>query len=500
MDIALQAAGLLFDPYVLGVMLSAALFGLFVGAMPGLTATMATALLVPVTFFMDPVPAIASIVTATAMAIFAGDIPGALLRIPGTPASAAYCDESYAMTRKGQAELALGTCLVTSVIGGLIGALVLAVTARTLAEFAIQFSSFEYFWLACLGLSCAVIISTGSIVKGIVSLLIGLFIATIGIDITAGHPRFTFGSVELMGGVSFIPAMIGMFAISEVLRYVASSHERRPLPQQRIGNVFKGLGPVLARYKVNLLRGSVLGTAVGILPGAGADIAAWITYAVAKRFSKEPEKFGTGHVEGLVDAGAANNGALAGAWVPALVFGIPGDSITAIVIGVLYMKGMNPGPTVFLSQPELIYAVFIAFFVANIALIPLGFAAIRMSRQILHMPQRVLMPIILLFCIVGSFAINNTVFGVTVMLILGVMAYLMEENGFPVAPTILGIVLGPMLEDNFMSSMIKADGDLMGFFSRPIAATLGALFILLWLVPLIGLLRRRNIPAGQEAP
>jgi TctA family transporter len=496
MDIALQAAGLLFDPYVLGVMLSAALFGLFVGAMPGLTATMATALLVPVTFFMDPVPAIASIVTATAMAIFAGDIPGALLRIPGTPASAAYCDESYAMTRKGQAELALGTCLVTSVIGGLIGALVLAVTARTLAEFAIQFSSFEYFWLACLGLSCAVIISTGSIVKGIVSLLIGLFIATIGIDITAGHPRFTFGSVELMGGVSFIPAMIGMFAISEVLRYVASSHERRPLPQQRIGNVFKGLGPVLARYKVNLLRGSVLGTAVGILPGAGADIAAWITYAVAKRFSKEPEKFGTGHVEGLVDAGAANNGALAGAWVPALVFGIPGDSITAIVIGVLYMKGMNPGPTVFLSQPELIYAVFIAFFIANVALIPLGFAAIRMSRQILHMPQRVLMPIILLFCIVGAFAINNTVFGVTVMLILGVMAYLMEENGFPVAPTILGIVLGPMLEDNFMSSMIKADGDLLGFFSRPIAATLGVLFILLWLVPLVGLLRgRRHAPA-----
>jgi TctA family transporter len=481
---------------VLGVMLAAALFGLFVGSIPGLTATMATALLVPVTFFMDPVPAIASIVTATAMAIFAGDIPGALLRIPGTPASAAYCDESYAMTCKGKAELALGTCLVTSVIGGLIGALVLAITARALAEVAIQFSSFEYFWLACLGLSCAVIISTGSTLKGVVSLLIGLFIATIGIDITAGHPRFTFGSIELMGGVSFIPAMIGMFAVSEVLRYVASTHERRPLPQQRIGNVFRGLGTVLARYKVNILRGGVLGTAIGILPGAGADIAAWISYAVAKRFSKEPQKFGTGHVEGLVDAGTANNAGLAGAWVPALVFGIPGDSITAIVIGVLYMKGMNPGPTVFLEQPELIYAVFIAFFVANLALLPLGFMAIRMSRQILHVPPRVLMPVILMFCVVGSFAINNTVFGVTVMLILGVMAYLMEENGFPVAPTILGIVLGPMLEDNFMSSMIKADGDLLGFFSRPIAATLGALFILLWLVPLAGVLRaRRHAPA-----
>ncbi len=269
------------------------------------------------------------------------------------------------------------------------------------------------------------------------------------------------------------------------------------MAQQRIGNVFRGLAPVLARYKLNLLRGGVIGTAIGILPGAGADIAAWISYAMAKRFSKEPEKFGTGHIEGIVEAGAANNAGLSGAWVPALVFGIPGDSITAIVIGVLYMKGMNPGPTVFLAQPELIYAVFIAFFVANIALIPLGFMAIRLARQILHMPRRVLMPVILMFCIVGSFAINNTVFGVTVMLIMGVMAYVMEENGFPVAPTILGIVLGPMLEDNFMSSMIKADGSLLGFFSRPIAAVLGILVILLWLLPLLGMLRRRMQPSGD---
>jgi TctA family transporter len=207
--------------------------------------------------------------------------------------------------------------------------------------------------------------------------------------------------------------------------------------------------------------------------------------------SREPEKFGTGHVEGLVDAGTANNAGLAGAWVPAIVFGIPGDSITAIVIGVLYMKGMNPGPTVFLNDPQLIYAVFIVFFIANLALLPLGFLAIRLSRQILHIPQKVLMPIILMFCIVGAFAINNTVFGVTIMLILGVLAYIMEENGFPIAPAILGIVLGGMLEHKFVSSMIKADGDFLGFFSRPIAATLGILVILLWLGPLIGMIRRR---------
>ncbi|NNJ77288.1 MAG: tripartite tricarboxylate transporter permease, partial [Anderseniella sp.] len=223
METVLKALALVTDPYTLGVMLLAAMFGLFVGAIPGLTATMATALLIPFTFFMDPVPAIAAIVATVATAIFAGDIPGALLRIPGTPASAAYCDEAYAMTKKGLAERALGIALVTSVIGGLTGSIVLSLSAPALAEFAIQFSSFEYFWLACLGLSCAVIISTGSTIKGFVSLLIGLFIATIGIDGTAGHPRFTFGNVELMGGVSFIPAMIGMFAISEVLRYVAST-------------------------------------------------------------------------------------------------------------------------------------------------------------------------------------------------------------------------------------------------------------------------------------
>ncbi|MBX2880333.1 MAG: tripartite tricarboxylate transporter permease [Granulosicoccus sp.] len=488
MDALLLALSLVFQPYVLGVMLLAALFGLFVGSIPGLTATMATALLIPFTFYMEPVPAIACIVTTVAMAIFAGDIPGALLRIPGTPASAAYCDEAYALTRQGKAELALGTSLVCAAIGGVMGSVVLTMTAPMLAEFAIQFSSYEYFWLACLGLSCAVIISTGSTLKGVVSLLIGLFIATIGIDITAGHPRFTFGSVEMLAGISFIPAMIGMFAVSEVIRYVVSTERSDTVVQQPIKKVFSGIGTVLSRYKLNVFRGGAIGAVVGILPGAGSDIAAWISFAVSKRFSREKDKFGSGHVEGLVDAGTANNAGLSGAWVPALVFGIPGDSITAIAIGVLYMKGMNPGPTVFLNQPELIHSVFIVFFLANIALIPLGFIAIRFSRQILRVPRQVLIPIILMFCIVGSFAINNTVFGVSIMLVMGVLAYLMEENGFPVAPAILGIVLGAMLEDNFMSSMIKSDGDLFGFFSRPIAATLGVIVIALWAIPLLRLI------------
>ena len=342
------AFGLVFDPYVLAVIMGSAVFGMFVGAMPGLTATMATALLVPVTFFMSPVPALGAIVTATAMAIFAGDIPAAMLRMPGTPASAAYADESYEMTKKGQLDLCMGVNLVFSVLGGIFGVLILIVLAPVLAEVAINFSSFEYFWLACLGLTCAVFIGTGDPLKGLLSLFIDLAIGCIGIDPAAGQPRFTFGNVDLLSGINFIPTLIGMFAVSELLRGAVTMEKAGMMVQQTVGNMFAGLGAVARKYWMNFIRGSVIGTVIGALPGAGADIAAWVSYAVSKKLSKEPEKFGTGHIEGIVDSTSANNSALGGAWIPALVFGIPGDSITAIVIGVLYMKGMNPGPTVFL--------------------------------------------------------------------------------------------------------------------------------------------------------
>jgi TctA family transporter len=479
------ALALVFDPYVLWVILGSAAFGLFVGAVPGLTATMATALLVPVTFFMPPVPAIASIVTATAMAIFAGDIPSCLLRMPGTPASAAYTDEAYALTKKGQGELALGAGLVFSVIGGLFGTAVLIAAAPALAEIALKFSSFEYFWLVILGLTSAVFLALGNPLKGVVSLLLGLLVASVGLDNPAAHPRFTFGNSELAGGLTLIPIMVGMFAVSEILRNVASIDRPWEMAQSAIGNVFRGMWELTKKYPLQILRGSALGTAIGALPGAGADIAAWMSYAMSKKFSKEPEKFGTGHVEGIIEAGASNNSALAGAWIPALVFGIPGDSITAIVIGVLYIKGLNPGPTIFMNNAPAVYAIFIVFILANLLMLPLGVAAIKGAKQILRAPREVLMPVILLFCIVGSFAINNSVFGVVLMLGFGLVAYVMEENGFPVAPAILGMVLGAMLEEHFISSMIKSDGRLLAFFERPIAGGLGALTLAVIAVPLI---------------
>jgi putative tricarboxylic transport membrane protein len=480
----LQAFSMVFEPANLVVMLGAALFGLFVGAVPGLTATMATALLVPVTFFMPPIPAIAAMVTATAMAIFSGDIPGCLLRMPGTPASAAYTDEAYAMTRKGMAEVALGAGLVFSAVGGLFGTAVLIVAAPALAEFALKFSSFEYFWLVLLGLTCAVFISTDRPLKGMTTLLLGLLVACVGLGNPAAFPRFTFGNAELLGGIGLIPTMIGMFAVSEIIRYVVDTHPAGLVADAPIGNVFKGMWALARKYPRQILRGSALGTAVGALPGAGADIAAWMSYAISKRLSKEPEKFGTGHVEGIVESGSANNSALAGAWIPALVFGIPGDSITAIVIGVLYMKNLNPGPTLFTVNPQNIYAVFLLFIVANLMMIPLGFLCIKVAKRILRVPRDVLMPVIMLFCVVGAFAINNTPFDIGIMLVAGVVAYLLEANGFPITPLILGVVLGGMFEENLVTSLIKSDGDVLAFFARPIAATLGAITIAVWLWPL----------------
>jgi TctA family transporter len=412
--------------------------------------------------------------------------------MPGTPASAAYTDEAYAMTKKGQGELALGAGLVFSVIGGLFGTAVLIAAAPALAEVALKFSSFEYFWLVILGLASAVFLALGNPLKGVVSLLLGLLVSAVGLDNPAGFPRFTFGNAELAGGLTLIPIMIGMFAVSEILRNVAAIDRPWAMAQAKIGNVFHGMWALTKRYPMQVLRGSALGTAIGALPGAGADIAAWMSYAVSKKFSKEREKFGTGHVEGIIEAGASNN-ALAGAWIPALVFGIPGDSITAIVIGVLYIKGLNPGPTVFMQNAPSLYAIFLVFILANLLMVPLGIAAIKGAKQMLRVPRELLMPVILLFCIVGSFAINNSAFGVLLMLCFGIVGYLMEENGFPVAPAILGMVLGAMLEENFISSMIKADGRFLAFFERPIAGTLGAFTIVVLLVPVLRAWPRRSV-------
>ena len=498
----LEAISLVSSWDVILVIVAASLFGLFMGAIPGLTATMATALLVPVTFFMEPLPAIAAIVSATAMAIVAGDIPGALLRMPGTPASAVYADEAYLMGKKGKLGLALGINVTCSMLGGIVGVIVLALFAPRIAEFALQFTSDEYFWLALLGLSCAILVSGKDPLKGAVSMLIGLTIAMIGMDSVSGQVRFTFGSYDLLAGVSLLPVLIGLFAVTELLRSIPGSGHGAPKTDVPRGCVLSGVGPTTWRYKGGVARGGLLGTMIGALPGAGADIASWISYAISRKLSRTPEKYGTGHPEGLVSASAANNAALSGAYIPALVFGIPGDTVTAIIIGVLTTKGITPGPDVFTEQGTLVNAIFLVFVLANLLLLPLGILAIRGAGRLLTVPTGVLYPLILMFCIVGAFSANNTMFDVWIMLGLGLLGYFLMENDFPLGPLILAFILGPIIESNFMRSILKSDGDLMAFIDRPIAMVLAILAVLVWtLIIANGLLKPKdkNGPTGESS-
>jgi TctA family transporter len=475
----------LMTPQVLLIMLGAGVYGLTMGAIPGLSASMAVALVIPIAFFLDPVPALAGVMTLAAMAIFAGDLPGALLRIPGTPASAAYVDDSYLMVRKGQGGLALGLCVICSAIGGIVGALVLMGAAPAIARIALQFSSYEKFWLACLGLTAAVAVSGGKWYKGGISLMLGLAIAQVGLDPVSGQMRLTFGNSNLVGGLAFIPVLIGMFAIPEVLRYALAPREIAPPPIQALGNLLSGVGSTLRRLKGDLVQGSAVGVVIGAIPGAGADIAAYISYAISKRFSKIGDQYGTGVSDALVAPTTSNNAAVGGALIPATVFGIPGDSLTAIIIGVFFLKGLNPGPTVFIENALLINTVFMAFLIANIMMVPLGLLATSAFQRVIRVPRYMLMPSVLAFCIIGAFAVENTHFAIVTMLVLGLVAFVMEKHQYPLAPAILGLVLGPMLEETFLNSLIRARGNAMAFIERPLSMGLAALTLVICVAPVV---------------
>ncbi|MHC4118145.1 MAG: tripartite tricarboxylate transporter permease [Planctomycetota bacterium] len=460
------------DPGVIVIVFLAAFFGVFVGSIPGLTATMAVALLVPITYWLDPISALAAVVSMVACAIFAGDIPNTLLRIPGTPASAAYANDARNLTRKGKSDLVLGTALVCSVVGGILGAIVLMLLGHQLAKVAAAFSAVEYFWLYLLGLSCAVVVSSGPKLNGLLALTIGLLISTVGLSAVHSKARFTFGVAELYAGINFIPAMIGLFGISEVLNSMLdkkretreegretseegretkddASSVHRPSSVAHRSLLGSGTG-MLLRRKGHVLRSASIGSLIGMLPGAGADIAAWVSFAVSKRFSKKPQLYGQESIEGIADASTANNAALAGAWIPALILGIPGDSVTAIVIGVLLMKNITPGPDIFTKQTELVYSIYMVFILANIMLIPVGFAAVKAASRLVRIPRAILLPAIVLFCIVGSYSLNASYLDVTVMLIMGVLGFVLERYRVPLAPIVLALILGPMVEERFI--------------------------------------------------
>ena len=462
-----------FRPGILFPWLISMAFGVLVGGTPGLTATMGVALIIPVTYYMEPLAGMAMILGVSFTSIFTGDIPATLLRIPGTPASGAATLDGYELTKQGRGMEALTIDLLCSAIGGFIGILLLILVAPPLAKFALRFTHFQYFWLGIFGLSTSAVLSAEKPVNGIISVALGLLVATIGMDITTGLPRFTGGNMELLEGIGFIPAMIGLFGLSEVLKNVADPKllKQSSIPEFGKISLLKGL-KIVMKNKVTVLKASIIGTCVGALPGAGADIAAWVAYGMEKKMSRTPEEFGKGSIKGVIAPTSANNAALGGTWIPALVFGVPGDSITAIVLGAMLMYGLRPGPLIFQENPELVHGIFAVGLISQFLLIPVGMAGIRVFGTILRLPRNIVMVIVLVFSVIGSYAIRNSFFDVYIMTLFGVIGYFFEFVDIPLPPMILGIILGPMIENNLRVGLIKTHGGLGEFIFDPICMAL----------------------------
>lgn len=470
--------------------------GIFIGAMPGLTATMGVALIVPLTYHMEPIAGLAMILGLSFTSIFAGDIPATFLRVPGTPASGAAVLDGFEMSKQGKGSLAIMIDLFCSALGGLIGVVLLITISPTLATFALQFTHFEYFWLGLLGLSMSAVITKGSNVKGLISVVAGLLISTIGIDVSTGYPRFTFGNINLISGIDFIPVMIGLFGLSEVIKDIADQTQDQlsnAAVIERGHTKVKDVLKVMGRNKRVILQSSVVGTLIGALPGAGADIAAWVSYGFAKKTSKHPERFGTGCEEGVVAPTTANNAALGGTWIPALVFGIPGDTITAIVLGAMLMYGLKPGPLVFTNNKDLINEIFAVALSSQVLVVLLGYLGIKAFSFLFKFPRNVVLAGITIFSLIGAYAIRSNAFDVLLVVLFGILGYFMEKSDIPLSPLILGIVLGPMIEDNLRIGLIKTDNHFLPFVARPISAVFAAILLITFLYePVKALFKRRK--------
>lgn len=480
----------LLSPGVLVPWLLAMVFGIFVGSTPGLTATMAVAMLLPITFHMPSLAGMAMILGVSFTAIFAGDIPATFLRIPGTPASTAATLDGHVMAQQGKGGLAIALDLMCSAIGGIIGVLLLILIAPQLAEFALQFSYYERFWLAVLGLSLTAIVSLGSIWRGFVSAALGVLLSTVGFGIFA-TPRFTFGQDFLLDGIHFIPAMIGLFGLAEALRGVQATQQdsdRRATLRLRLPWV-EAAGHIARKWWL-VLQSSVAGTVIGALPGAGADVAAWGAYGLAERTSRRRGHYGRGEVEGVIAPTSANNAAVAGAWIPALVFGVPGDAVTAIVIGALMMHGISPGPDVFRIHAHEIHGIFAIAIVTQLLLLPAGWTGIHVFGLMLRLPRRVILSVVIVSSVVGAYALQLKAFDVVVMFAFGLLGLVMEAQRVPTVPLILGMILGPYLEENLRTGLIRSEGSWQPFVFDPQCAVLIGLLVLAFIMPLVRGVRR----------
>jgi putative tricarboxylic transport membrane protein len=459
---------------------AATLFGIVIGALPGLTATMGIALLTTLTYKMQADQAILVLIGCYVGAIYGGSRTAILLNIPGTPANAATTLDGFPLARSGRGGEAMGMATSASVIGTLIGVLALAVVAPLLADFALGFGSYEYFWLAIFGIVIAgQMTAFDDPLKGWIAGVIGLLAAMVGQDGIHAHDRFTFGSTDLAGGLALIPALVGAFGFAEVLSVLRE--RRAELATGVVNRVLPSLSSLWG-YKRTIGRSGVIGTIVGIIPGVGEDIGAWVSYAAARRASPEKAKFGKGSIEGLIAAESGNNAAIPGALIPALTLAVPGSAPAAVLLAAMFLHGIRPGPTIMIEQPEFVYGMVWMVVFATLAMGFFGLLLTRPLLMVLRIPRERLMPVVFVLCVIGPYAITQRVFDIYVMLGFGILGYVMRRMDYPMAPLVLGIILGDLLDKNLRRALVLSDGDLTPFLTRPISmvlwiATLGLLLV-----------------------
>ncbi|MCE8026231.1 MULTISPECIES: tripartite tricarboxylate transporter permease [Halomonadaceae] len=475
--------------------------GVVVGSIPGLTATMAVALALPFTFTMEPVAAILLLVGIYKGGMYGGSITAILIRTPGSPASACTLLDGYPMAQQGHAKKALKTALYSSVIADFISNIALIFFAAYLAKIALNFGAPEFFWLICFSLTIIISLASGSMIKGLLAALMGILLSLVGLDEVYGSQRLTFGNYNLMDSISFIPLLIGLFAIPEIIEF----YRKKALPHLKAKA--SGVGMTLAELKrclKSIIRGSLIGVIIGAIPGTGATAAAFISYSDARRRSPNRDNFGKGEVEGVAASEAGNNGVAGATMIPLLSLGIPGDVITAIILGAFMVHGLTPGPIMFQENLTLIYALFVGIMFSSLVLLVVGNGAIKYFSLIADIPKSILFPIVLMFCVYGAYAVNNDTFDVWLMLGFGVLGYIFNRAAIPAAPFLIGFILGPMFEDNLRRSLLIGHNDLSIFVRGPItwffiALTLGSILLALYRYAAA---RRQSASAAttQESP
>lgn len=474
MDI-IQAFIDLLSPLNILLLFVGVLAGVTVGAIPGLTATLAISLLLPFTFMLAPTPALLLLLGIYCGGMYGGAITGILVRAPGTPGAVATSFDGYPLTQQGQGGRALGIAAVGSFFGGIVSVIIMIILSPAISGFALQFSSAEYFALGVFGLTIVFSISGKSVVKGMIACVLGLLFATVGIDLISPHPRFNFDQHHLTIGLPLLPVIIGLFAVSEVFRMLEDTKERKKITAK-----FDKVVPTLKDLKALkwiFAKSGVIGSFIGALPGAGANMASFVSYSEAKRTSKNPEKFGKGSIEGVASAESANSAVVGGALIPTLTLGIPGDAVTAVLLGALTIQGIQPGPMLFAEHRDLIYTLYLGLFVALFFLLFVGLSAARFFAKISKVNKTTLIPFVIIFSLVGAYAAEWSIYHLWVALIFGVIGYLLEKYGFPVAPLALAFILGPIIERSFRRAIIRSDEGLMIFVSSPISITLLALTV-----------------------